>query len=103
MIDDIDLGIMCDGTCGRLLLHGTPARIKCTGQAIYTVSAHRVDHCHNGILTAVLCPQCTAALLQTYGDLLVDGPIRCQCCEKILTALHDVIQVDHLITGSRIG
>lgn len=83
---------------------------KCTAQAVYVVSGHMLDYCKKtkavnamGNWNALLCPQCTAALVQTYVQLF-ESPavVRCDSCLRSFKALHEVIHVDHLETGTAI-
>lgn len=86
-ISDFDLGITCDG-----------AEEKCTRQAYYAVTQHRIGHC-NLTLTVVrmLCPQCTAMVLQANA---FDGSFACARCGRVFHALHELIDVARLVTGA---
>ena len=111
ILSDVDLGLTCDGN-GDVWRVCTGHMTKCTGQASYVVTGHFVDHCDDhsrpidpqGNWGRVFCPQCTAAILQSYGQMFGDDedepvPFRCRVCGKVFHNLHEVIQVDHLIKG----
>src|ERR1700704_2906205 len=54
MINDLDLGAVCDGLDEKF-----------TRQAYFLVTQHRIGHCNLGLnVVRVLCSQCTAKVLQ---------------------------------------
>lgn len=132
-MNEVDLGITCDGANVRWrwdfstgesqspkrgrgvaenLTKVGVSQVKCTRQAYYVVTAHMIDFCMaeginlspKGNWSAILCPQCTAALTQSYARLFISDDemvkVICQSCESTYQSLHEVIQVDHLMQGA---
>jgi hypothetical protein len=90
MISDHDMGITCDGPGeGR----------HCTRQAHYACTITR-DEIHELRPATLLCPQCCAELLQRAAALL--NELNEGRNDDKAVKLHDVIQVDHLISGATV-
>jgi hypothetical protein len=90
-INDLDMGIACEGLDDGL-------DEKCTTEAVYAVTQHRLGHCNLGMnVVRMLCPQHTAMVLQV--NAFVDA-FACARCGKIFHVLHDLVQVEHLVTGA---
>lgn len=89
-IRDLDMGTTCDGF---------GEAVKCTGQAYYSVSQHDVGHCDEGNIVRLLCPQCTAAVLQINAFA---EPFACTKCSKVFHHLADLVEVEHLIKGASV-
>lgn len=87
-----ELGFTCDGYSG-----------KCTCQAVYVVRLHKIDNCTSmecGV--HLLCPQCTLAVGQRIGELLLElhqisgEDTTCLTCEKPLAEVGDMFVVENL-------
>lgn len=86
-MNDVDMAIVCDGLDE-----------KCTAQAHYTVTQHRIGHCNlTPTLVRILCSQCTATVLQANA---FEQPFACARCGKIFHTLHELIDVARLVTGA---
>lgn len=89
MINDRDLGVTCDGLDER-----------CTRQAYYVVTQHRIGHCNLSVnIVRVLCPTHTAMVLQANA---FETPFACKRCGMVFHVLHDLIETEHLITGAEL-
>lgn len=92
MITDLDMGVTCDGAVDGQ---------KCTVPAYYTVTQHRLGHCNLSVnIVRMLCSQCTAAVLQANAFI---EPIACTRCNRVFHVLHDLIDVQHLVTGATLA
>jgi hypothetical protein len=90
MITDQDMGVTCDGLDE-----------KCTAQAYYVVSQHRVGHCNLGVnVVRMLCPQHAAMVLQANA---FTEPFACTRCNRVFHTLHDLIDVAHIVTGASLA
>lgn len=90
MITDLDLGVTCDGLDE-----------KCTTQAFYVVTQHRLGHCNLGVnVVRILCPNHTAMVLQANAFV---EPFTCSRCGRVFHVLHDLIETEHLITGAQLS
>jgi hypothetical protein len=88
MITDRDLGITCDGLDE-----------KCTRQAHYVVTQHRLGYCNHGSIVRMLCPNHMAMVLQANA---FTEPFACRRCGKVFHTLHDLVETEHLITGAEL-
>lgn len=87
MITDVDVGVTCEGLDER-----------CTAQAVYVVTQHRLGHCNLGLnVVRMLCPKHTAMVLQANAFV---EPFACARCGKVFHELHDLIETEHLVTGA---
>jgi hypothetical protein len=87
MINDLDVGVICDGLDER-----------CTAQAVYAVTQHRIGHCNLGVnVVRMLCPTHTAMVLQANA---FTEPFACTRCGRVFHTLHDLIETEHLVTGA---
>jgi len=79
---ETDLGTVCDGLDE-----------KCTRQAYYVVTQHRLGHCDQELnLVRLLCPTHTAMVLQANAFA---EPFACKKCGKVFHTLHDLIETEH--------
>lgn len=89
MINDLDLGLDCDGLDE-----------KCTRQAYYVVTQHRIGHCNLGVnIVRILCSQCTAKVLQANAFVTA---FACKRCGRVFHKLSDLIETEHVITGAEL-
>lgn len=89
MINDLDLGTVCDGLDE-----------KCTAQAYYVVTQHRLGQCNLGVnIVRMLCPKHCAMVLQVNA---FTEPFACHRCGKVFHTLSDLIDTEHLITGAEL-
>lgn len=85
---EVDLATQCDGYSDV---------VKCTGGAYYAVAKHNRGACNGRTgpnIVRFMCPQCTAALLQISA---FTKPFECTTCRTTFRALHEFIQVEHLV------
>lgn len=86
---DADIAVTCDGAIETQ---------KCTRVAVYVVTKHRLGHCNLSLnIVRILCPKCTAAVLQTSA---FDQSISCTRCGRIFHELHELVDTAHLVTGA---
>lgn len=107
MINDIDIGMICDGAKG--------AANKCTSQAMYAVTVHYIDYCKTstrcnpqGDRAFLLCAECTKIMMDRTAELLRNcgftkqSPGECIACSKTIGAIHDVVTIETAVTHGSI-
>lgn len=107
MIEDIDIGMICDGAKGKTN--------KCTSQAIYAVTVHYIDYCKTSVRVNpqgdrafLLCGECTALMTERATELLrncgftLKTPGECKACSKTIGALHDLITIERAVGHAHI-